>query len=66
MTIGERMLQYRASHGLTQTDFGNLIGESLSVVFRAESGKHKMHKVNEIRLTNKMNKLEGLEDEQKN
>lgn len=64
MTIGDRMLQYRARHNLSQTELGALIGEGISTIFRAESGKYRTHKANEIRLTEKMNKLESDENVQ--
>ena len=59
--LGVRMLTYRARHRLSQRAFANLIGENLATVFRIENGIHKPHKINEIRLTEKMDKLEAEE-----
>ena len=59
--LGIRMLTYRARHRLSQRAFANLIGENLATVFRIENGIHKPHKINEIRLTEKMDKLEAEE-----
>lgn len=60
-SLGVRMLTYRARHRLSQRAFAELIGENLLTVFRIESGTHKPHKANEIRLTEKMDKLEAEE-----
>lgn len=62
MTVGERMLRYRAKHRLTQSQLGEKIGETVSTIFRCESGKVKMQKVNEVRLTIKMDELEENEN----
>lgn len=59
--LGVRMLTYRARHRLSQRAFADLIGETLATVFRIENGIHKPHKINEIRLTEKMDKLEAEE-----
>ena len=60
-SLGVRMITYRARHRLSQRAFANLIGETLATVFRIENGIHKPHKINEIRLTEKMDKLEAEE-----
>lgn len=59
--LGVRMLTYRARHRLSQRKLADLIGENLMTIYRIENGKHKPHKVNEIRLTEKMDKLEAEE-----
>ena len=60
-SLGVRMLTYRARHRLSQRAFAELIGENLITVFRIESGTHKPHKINEIRLSQKMDELEAEE-----
>lgn len=66
MTLGERMLQYRARHKISQRKLAELLGEKhINTIHRIECGKHKPHKINEIRLTEKMDKLEEEEREKK-
>ena len=62
MTIGERMLEYRAKHDLTQKQLAELLGENSNTVFKFENGKTKPHKVNELRLHIKMKELEEKEN----
>ena len=61
MTLGERMLQYRAKKGLTQKELAELLETNSMMVWRCEKGCFKLHKVNEIRLMNKMKELEENE-----
>lgn len=56
--LGVRMLIYRARHRLSQRKLADLIGENLMTIYRTENGICKPHKVTEIRLTEKMDKLE--------
>lgn len=66
MTLGERMLQYRAKHKISQRQLAELLGEKhINTIHRIECNKHKPHKINEIRLTEKMDKLEEEEREKK-
>ena len=66
MTLGERMLQYRAKHKISQRQLAELLGEKhINTIHRIECDKHKPHKINEIRLTEKMDKLEEEEREKK-
>lgn len=60
-SLGVRMITYRARHRLSQRAFAELIGENLATVFRIENSIHKPHKVNEIRLSQKMDELEAEE-----
>ena len=62
MTLGERMLEYRAKHGLTQKQLADLIEENSNTIFKCENNKHKLHKVNELRLHLKMKELEEKEN----
>lgn len=57
MTIGERMLKYRADHNLTQKGLAILLKEKDHVVYRAEAGLG-MRKTRIISLTEKMDELE--------
>ena len=58
MTIGERLIMYRAKHKLSQNKLGELLGERLDTIYRAEHGV-KMHKANELRLQMEMDELEA-------
>lgn len=60
-SLGVRMLTYRARHRLSQRKFADLIGENLMTIYRVENGICKPHKTTEIRLTEKMDKLEAEE-----
>lgn len=60
MTLGERMVNYRAEHGISQTEMAELLGTNLNMIFRCERGD-KLHKVNAIRFTKKLDELEGKE-----
>jgi DNA-binding XRE family transcriptional regulator len=60
-SLGVRMITYRARHRLSQTKLAKLMDEDLMTIYRIENGKHKPHKINEIRLTEKMDKLEAEE-----
>ena len=59
--LGVRMLTYRARHRISQSKLAELMDEDLMTIYRIENDKHKPHKVNEIRLTEKMDKLEAEE-----
>lgn len=56
-----RMLSYRARNRISQRKLAELMDEDLMTIYRIENGKHKPHKINEIRLTEKMDKLEAEE-----
>jgi DNA-binding XRE family transcriptional regulator len=56
-----RMLSYRARNRLSQGKLAERMDEDLMTIYRIENGKHKPHKINEIRLTEKMDKLEAEE-----
>ena len=60
-SLGVRMITYRARHRLSQRAFAELMGETLATIYRVENNIHKPHKINEIRLTEKMDKLEAEE-----
>ena len=60
-SLGVRMLIYRARHRLSQRKLADLISENLMTIYRTENGICKPHKVTEIRLTEKMDKLEAEE-----
>ena len=57
MTIGERMLKYRAEHDLTQKEMAKLLEVKDHIVYRAEAGLG-MRKTREIYLNQKLNELE--------
>ena len=60
--IDVRMLTYRARHRLSQTALAQLIDENVMTISRTENGITKPHKATEIRLTEKMDKLEAEEE----
>ena len=60
-SLGVRMITYRARHRLSQRAFADLMGETLATIYRVENNIHKPHKINEIRLSEKMDKLEAEE-----
>lgn len=60
-SLGVRMITYRARHRLSQRAFAELMGETLATIYRVENNIHKPHKINEIRLSEKMDKLEADE-----
>lgn len=60
MELKDRMLRYRAKHGISQTELGNRIGESLNMVWKIEAGCN-LHKANKIRVEMKMDDLEKEE-----
>jgi DNA-binding XRE family transcriptional regulator len=61
MTLGERMLSYRAEHKLSQRQLGEIIGESINTIHRCERGDN-MHLANSMRLEKKMSFLEEKEN----
>lgn len=66
MTLGERMLQYRARHKISQRKLAELLGEKhINTIHRIECGKHKPHKINEIRMSARMSELEAEEEREK-
>ena len=52
------MLNYRAMHKLTQAELAGILEINPMAVYRCESGKFKMHKANELRISKKLEKLE--------
>lgn len=56
-----RMLSYRARNRVSQRKLAEIMGESLMTIYRIERGVHKPHKVNEMRLSEKMDELEAKE-----
>ena len=62
MTLGERMLSYRAEHKLSMRQLGEIIGESINTIHRCERGDN-MHLANSKRLDKKMSCLEEQEND---
>ena len=58
MTLADKILNYRAKHHLTQKQIAEILGESAMMIHRIECGKVKTHRVNEVRIFNKLNELE--------
>lgn len=60
MNLSERMMNYRAKHGLSQTALSKLLGEAVNIVHRCENPNYnrKMHKAHELRLSLKLAELE--------
>ena len=64
-SLGVRMISYRARNRLSVRAFAQLIDEHHNTIYRIEKNICKPHKINEIRLTEKMDKLEEEEREKK-
>lgn len=62
MTLGERMLRYRAIHKINQATLAERLGTYPNNISRIESGKYSPHKANELRLSIKLKELEEQED----
>ena len=58
MTIGEKLLMFRAKYNLTQKQMSKLIDENISMLYSYENGNNKPHKKNELRILMKLEKLE--------
>lgn len=58
MTIGEKILMYRAKHNLTQQQMADLLGVHCNMIHRYEKGGVNPHKVKVIQLEQKMKELE--------
>lgn len=58
-----RMLSYRARNRISQRKLAELMDEDLMTIYRVENGVHKPHKANEMRLSDKLAKLEAEEEE---
>lgn len=65
MSIGERMLSYRAKHGLSQRQLADKLDESFYMIRNCEHNWYKLQKANEIRISQKMAKLENEDMEVK-
>ena len=57
MTIGERILKYRAENNLTQKEMAKLLDVKDHIIYRAEAGLG-MRKVREVSLIQKMDEIE--------
>lgn len=64
MTLGERMLRYRARHNISQRELAEFLGTYHNNISRIESGKYKPHRANELKFNLKMNELEEQENVQ--
>lgn len=49
MNYADEFLRYRATHDLTQTEFGKLIGIGIMSVSKIENGKCEPRKITRIR-----------------
>lgn len=65
MTLGERMLHYRAMHGLSQAQLAAYLGTYSNNISRIESGEYTPHKANELRLSIKLKELEENKNDAK-
>lgn len=62
MDLGERILIYRARHNLSQTSMAMILDENTAMISRIESGKFRIHKINEVRISMKMKELEEMDN----
>ena len=63
MSIGERMLKFRAMRRITQKQLSEMLGVPIYTVFSCENNKHKPTKANEIYLSSKLKELEESEND---
>ena len=56
------MLNYRATHNLSRRELAELMGEKKHIIDWCETGIHKPHLAKQIRLENKMKKLEEADN----
>lgn len=56
-TLGQRILEYRAEHRLTQTEMAIKLGTYPTMIYRLESGR-KPHKARACYFSKLMDKLE--------
>lgn len=50
MGLGERILEYRAKHGMSQEDFANLVQVNVMTINAIENGKRKPLKLTEKKI----------------
>ena len=62
MTLGERMLHYRARHNLSQRQLDRLLGISTHSTYKIENGVNKLRKTRKIFIESKMKELEEKEN----
>lgn len=58
MDYGKLLLEFRAKHDLTQTQLANILGVTLNMVHRYETGTNNPSEVNKIRFEKKMKEWE--------
>lgn len=58
MDYGRTLLEFRAKHNLTQTQFADILGVTLNMIHRYERGLSQPSAVNKIRFENKMKEWE--------
>lgn len=59
MTIGEKILMFRAKHNLTQKQMAGIIGVHPNMIQRYEQGVNNPHKIKVIQIEEKLKELEG-------
>jgi transcriptional regulator with XRE-family HTH domain len=64
MTLGERFLNYRAKHNISQARLADLLGTNYQFVYRVENNLHKVRRVNEVRFAMKLDELEAKDNVQ--
>lgn len=63
MTLGERILYFRADRGLSQTQMAELLNTTALTIHNIETGKSIARKTTVIRFLKKMNELEEKEND---
>lgn len=62
MNYGEKLLEFRAKHNLTQTALAQILGVCVMTVGRLENGYNKPSKMGIIKYDNKMKEWEKNND----
>ena len=63
MTLGERIIRYRAKHNMTQVQFANKAGLSTQTIYLIESELQRPKKITVAKINLLLDEDEGKEDE---
>ena len=58
MSYGQKLLEFRAKHLLTQTQLADILGVGVNMIHRYETRKSEPTQVNKIKFENKMKEWE--------
>ena len=60
MNYGEKLLEFRAMHNLTQTELAQILDVCVMTIVRLENGHNKPTKMGIIKYNNKMKEWEKI------